>query len=276
MEWIILLIVGLIAGTIGSIVGLGGGIIVVPMLLTLGSYFSAFDDVSPQVAVGTSLLVVIFTGLSSTLTYMKYKKVDYKSGLIFFIGSGPGGIIGAYVNKFFNTSSFSLWFGLFMIFISIILMVRDKLPKAKERPGKKVVRTYFGEEGEELTYAYRPILGIVIAFVVGFISGLFGIGGGALMVPAMVLLFMFPPHIAVATSMFIIFLSSATGSITHIALGNIDWLFAAILVPGAWFGGKFGALINTKLKGKTIITLLRIVLIIVGLKLIYEGLTGLT
>jgi uncharacterized membrane protein YfcA len=274
VEWIILLIVGVIAGTIGSLVGLGGGIIVVPMLLSLGSYISTFDDVSPQVAVGTSLLVVIFTGLSSTLTYMKYKKVDYKSGLIFFIGSGPGGIIGAYVNKLFNTTSFSIWFGLFMILVSIILMVKDKLPQMKQRPGKKVIRSYIGDDGNEVSYSYHPVLGVLIAFTVGFISGLFGIGGGSLMVPAMILLFMFPPHIAVATSMFIIFLSATTSSITHIALGNINWLFAAVLIPGAWFGGRFGAIINTKLKGKTVVNLLRIVLIVAGIKLIYEGFFG--
>ncbi|WP_307338406.1 sulfite exporter TauE/SafE family protein [Metabacillus malikii] len=274
MEWLILLIVGIVAGTIGSLVGLGGGIIVVPMMLTLSTYFSGFEDVSPQIAVGTSLLVVIFTGLSSTLTYMKYKKVDYKSGLIFFIGSGPGGIIGAYVTKFFNTSSFSLLFGLFMIFISIILMVRDKLPKVKSGEGKKISRTYIDDNGEEAEYGFKPVLGVVISFFVGFISGLFGIGGGALMVPAMILLFGFPAHIAIATSMFIIFLSATTGSVTHVALGNINWLYAAILIPGAWFGGKFGAVISTKLKGKTVIILLRLVLIVAGIKLIYEGFMG--
>ncbi|MBO1510879.1 sulfite exporter TauE/SafE family protein [Metabacillus bambusae] len=274
MEWITLVVVGVIAGTIGSLVGLGGGIIVVPLLLTLGSYLPTFESVSPQVAVGTSLLVVIFTGLSSTLTYMKYKKVDYKSGLIFFIGSGPGGIVGAYANKFFNTTSFSIWFGLFMILVSIILMVKDKLPQRKQQPGIKVIRSYISENGTEISYSFHPGLGVLIAFVVGFISGLFGIGGGALMVPAMILLFMFPPHIAVATSMFIIFLSASTSSITHIALGNINWLYAAVLIPGAWFGGRFGAVLNTKLKGKTIVNLLRIVLIIAGLKLIFEGFTG--
>ncbi|WP_226669417.1 sulfite exporter TauE/SafE family protein [Metabacillus litoralis] len=274
MEWIILLLVGIAAGTLGSLVGLGGGIIVVPMLLSLGTYFAGFADVSPQVAVGTSLLVVIFTGLSSTLTYMKYKKVDYKSGLIFFIGSGPGGILGAYANKLFNTTTFSIWFGLFMIFISIMLMVKDKLPKMKQKPGKKISRPYINDEGQEQFYSFKPVPGIIIAFVVGFISGLFGIGGGALMVPAMILLFMFPPHIAVATSMFIIFLSAMISSITHITLGNINWLYAAILIPGAWFGGRFGAIINTKLKGKTVVNLLRAVLIIAGLKLIYEGFFG--
>lgn len=71
-----LLFIGLIAGTVGSLVGLGGGIIIVPLLIGLHS-------LSPQLAVGTSMVTVVFTGLSSTLTYMKHKRVDYKVDLFY-------------------------------------------------------------------------------------------------------------------------------------------------------------------------------------------------
>lgn len=90
MSFVILVVLGLIAGTVGSLIGLGGGIVIVPSLMFLSTVTRLFQDVTPQVAIGTSLLVIIFTGLSSTLAYIKYKTVDYKSGLIFFIGSGPG------------------------------------------------------------------------------------------------------------------------------------------------------------------------------------------
>ena len=107
-----LLFIGLIAGTVGSLVGLGGGIIIVPLLIGLHS-------LSPQLAVGTSMVTVVFTGLASTLTYMKHKRVDYKSGLILFIGSGPGGIIGSWANKFLNQDSIFLYtLEIFLIFVS--------------------------------------------------------------------------------------------------------------------------------------------------------------
>ncbi|MDQ0857545.1 sulfite exporter TauE/SafE family protein [Bacillus sp. V2I10] len=272
MEWIFLVLIGFIAGTIGSLVGLGGGIIVVPAMLFSSAFFTIFENVTPQTAVGTSLLVVIFTGLSSTLAYMKVKKVDYKSGWIFFIGSGPGGLLGAYLNKYLNLDSFSLYFGLFMIAVSLLLMMRDKWkPKYREPGLGDVIRFYPSENGKDAAYFYKPAPAVFISFGVGFISGLFGIGGGALMVPAMVLLFLFPPHIAVATSMFIIFLSGLSSSVMHIALGNVNWLFALALIPGAWAGGNAGAMIATKLSGKTVINLLRLILILAGLKLIYEG-----
>ena len=216
-----LIIIGFVAGIIGALVGLGGGIIIVPSLLFFGSPTSFLDTISPQVAVGVSSIIMIFTGLSSTLTFMKHKTVDYKAGLIFFIGSAPGGIIGAYVNKILDIDSFSLYFGFFMILIAIILVIKDYVKPLMFKKGKgKIIRTFYGNNGNEITYGYHPFIAVLISFIVGFCSGLFGVSGGAIMVPVMILLFFFPPHMAVATSMFMVFLSSITNSITHISLGN--------------------------------------------------------
>ncbi|WP_299743680.1 sulfite exporter TauE/SafE family protein [Rossellomorea sp. y25] len=274
MEWIVLLSIGLLAGAIGSLVGLGGGVIIVPALIYFGTYTSLIEEMNPQTAVGTSLVIMIFTGLSSTLAYLKHKTVDYKSGLIFFAGSGPGSILGAWVNKGLNMESFNLYFGIFMILIAIILMVRNKLKPIEKFKDASFQRKFTDPAGKTFRYGYPPLLGGAIAFVVGFTSGLFGIGGGSLMVPAMILVFLFPPHVAVATSMFMIFLSALVGSGTHIMLGNVKWLYALALIPGAWIGAKSGAYLNTKLESKVLVSILRIILILIGIRLIYQGITG--
>lgn len=275
MEYIVLIIIGLVAGIIGALVGLGGGIIIVPSILFFGNSTSLLDSISPQVAVGVATVIMIFTGLSSTLTYMKHKTVDYKAGFIFFIGSAPGGIIGAYVNKILDIDSFSLYFGLFMILIAIILLIKNHIkPFAFNKRKGKIITTYYSNDGKEITYGYYPLVAVLTTFLVGFCSGLFGIGGGSIMVPVMILLFFFPPHVAVATSMFMVFLSSVTNSITHISLGNVNWLYTLALIPGAWFGAKFGALINARLKSQSIEYILKIVLILLGIRLVYQGITG--
>ncbi|HHY21673.1 MAG TPA: sulfite exporter TauE/SafE family protein, partial [Bacilli bacterium] len=236
MEWFILLLIGLTAGTVGSLMGLGGGIIVVPSLMLLSGYLSILNGITPQVVVGTSLLIMIFTGLSATLAYIKQKKVDYTSGLIFLIGSIPGALFGVFLNKHIDAGKFLIFFGIFVLFVSVILMVRKYLKPLKvSRKGMR--RTVINEVGQEVEYGLIPYIAIPISFIIGMFSGLFGIGGGTLMVPAMILIFGFPPHIAVATSMFILFFASIASSISHIALGNVNWLYAIALVPGAWFGG---------------------------------------
>ena len=274
MEWIILLLAtGFCAGVVGALVGLGGGIIIVPALLYLHQ-LGMLGDLTPQKAVGISTVIMIFTGLSSTLAYIKHKRVDYQTGLIFFIGSGPGGIIGSFVNKMLDVQAFNLYFGSFVIIVSVILLIRERLKPVNLIEKATLVKTYKDSDGAEYTYGYKPGIAIFICFLVGFCSGLFGIGGGSLIVPAMILLFLFPPHVAVATSMFIVFLSSITNSITHIALGNVVWVYAFALIPGAWFGAKTGAYINTKLKSKTVVALLRVILLVIGMKLIWEGIYG--
>ncbi|TMW72469.1 sulfite exporter TauE/SafE family protein [Alteribacter natronophilus] len=275
MEWIFLLVLGLVAAILGSIMGLGGGILIVPALMVLSGYAAILEGITPQVAVGTSLVVMIFTGLSSTLAYVKHKKVDIKSGLLFFAGSGPGALFGVWLNKDINVSVFLIIFGAFIILVSFILMVRKYVKPIRLAKKGGVRRSYINSEGELVEYGYQPAVGIAIAFVVGMCSGLFGIGGGSLMVPAMLLLFGFPAHIAVATSMFLVFLSALVSSVTHISLGNVDWLYAAALIPGAWFGGIIGAKINRRLKGDTVVNLLRLMLVIIGIRLIYQGITGL-
>ncbi|MCJ7840475.1 sulfite exporter TauE/SafE family protein [Lederbergia sp. NSJ-179] len=266
MEYILLLFGGLLAGTIGSLVGLGGGIVIVPLLLGLGAV--SILPMSPQIAVGTSMITVVFTGLASTLAYMKLKRVDYKSSLYLFVGSGPGGIAGSWVNRYLNDDSFSLYFGIFIILVAILLTLKHK-QKRVEKPKKTgIQRQFTTTEGDIYTYGFHLTVAIPIAFLIGFISGLFGIGGGSLLVPALILLFSFPPHIAIPTSMLIVFLSAIVSAITHITLGNVNWLFALLLIPGAWFGGKLGAYINSKLSSNTIVTILRIVLVIVGIRMI--------
>ncbi len=147
-------------------------------------------------------------------------------------------------------------------------MLRDKLKPLSLSNTSVISCSFTDNDGNTVHYQFPPFLAIFIAFIVGFISGLFGIGGGALLVPAMMLLFAFPAHIAVATSMFIVFLSAIVSSATHISLGNVSWIYALILIPGAWIGGKIGAYINTKLSGNAVINLLRITLIILGTRLI--------
>ena len=269
MIWGLLFVIGLAGATIGSLVGLGGGIIIVPSLLFLGSYTNLLPSLTPQLAVGTSIVILIVTGLSSTLAYIKQKKVDYRAGIIFFIGSGPGAYVGALINKYVELDVFYVCFGVFIILISVLLSVTKYLKPSQREFGR--VHIYEDENGEKHTYQFQGVMAVIIAFVVGIFSGLFGIGGGSLMVPTMLVLFRFPPSVAVATSMFMVFLSSIVGSVAHIQLGNVEWLWVLALIPGAWIGGKLGAYLNRQLKDQIVIWIFRMLLIVVGIRLILQG-----
>jgi uncharacterized protein len=273
MVYILIVMIGFLSAFIGSIAGLGGGIIFVPAILIMAQFFDQFSWATPQAIVGMSLLVMIFTGLSSTFAYIRYKRVDLKSGAIFLIGSIPGSLFGVWINRYIEGESFKMYFGILMLFISVMFFIRKKLTTSRFANRTKGFQRVFTHKGETFTYSYPIPFALAIAFIVGTCSGLFGIGGGSLMVPTMILLFGFPAHIAAPTSMFMIFISSSISSIAHISLGHIVWEYALFFIPGAWIGGTVGAKVSQKMKNNTIEWVLRILIILVGINLIWEGLS---
>ncbi|GGG24043.1 sulfite exporter TauE/SafE family protein [Paenibacillus abyssi] len=272
LEIVLFVLLGLIAAIFGSIVGLGGGIIIVPALMLLGSQLTG-APIDHATAVGTSLTVLIVTALASTMSYAKEKRVDFRSGWMLFITSGPATMIGSLMTGLLQGGAFQLVFGLFMLSMAGLLIAREYLkPITKAWP---IERTYVDAAGNVHTYGFAIAPALAVGFGVGLVSGLFGIGGGSLFVPVMVLLFRFPAHVATATSMFVIFLSSILGSGVHGWLGEIDYWLVLLLVPGAWIGGKLGAYIAGRMTGKKLLWLLRITLILLAIQLIVEGLAKL-
>ncbi|TVX88359.1 sulfite exporter TauE/SafE family protein [Paenibacillus agilis] len=268
LEIVLLGLIGFVAATFGSVVGLGGGIILVPGLVFLGPWLLG-EAVSSQTAVATSLAVLIFTALSSTLAYSKVKRVDWRNGLIFFITSGPGSMVGAQLAQNFQDSSFQLAFGFFMLAMAVLMIVKERMKPLQIQWRRMQLFT----DGTGVTHEYGvniPLM-LLIGFMVGLVSGLFGIGGGSLFVPLMVLLFRYPAHIATATSMFVIFLSSILGTTVHAWNGSVDWMLVLILAPSAWIGGKFGAAIANRMSGKGLLLLLRLTLLVLSLRMIISG-----
>lgn len=269
---IVAILIGFLSAFIGSLVGLGGGIVFVPAMLFLYGNYASFDWANPQTIVGISLITMIFTGLSSTLSYYKAERVDIKTGILFVIGCLPGVLVGGQLNKAIDTDSFSLYFGILMLLVFVTMLIdREKL-----LGNKKIVVTektrVFELDGVKHYYNVKPIPGLILSFFVGLLSTMFGIGGGTISVPMMILFFGIPVQIAVGTSMFMIFFISIFGSISHIAMGHIVWNYVIFFVIGSYIGGTVGARTGRLLKGNVLEWILRVVIIIAAIQLIYEGL----
>lgn len=269
---LIAILIGFLSAFVGSLVGLGGGIIFVPAMLFLYDNFASFSWANPQAIVGISLVTMVFTGLSSTLAYFKLKRVDIKTGVIFLIGSMPGSIIGSWINTKLDIDDFSLYFGILMLIVfAMMLLDRQKLLKNKQLEINKYTRT-FEIDGEMYQYNVTYVPAFILSFAVGALSGLFGIGGGTISVPAMILFFGIPVQVAIATSMFMIFFISLISATTHIVLGHIVWAYVLFFVIGSYIGGTVGAKTSKLFKGKTLEWILRILIVIAALRLILESL----
>lgn len=271
MAFLLLFVIAICAGVVGALIGLGGGVVLVPATLFVGISLGYMPDITPQNVVGLSVVMMIFTGLASTISYMKSGTVDFKSGFIFFIGSIPGTIVGAFINKNMDLPSFNLYFGILMIVLAIILLVRDYLKPVQWFVKHGVKRTFVDDQGKNYVYGYPIWFAVILTFFIGMLSGLFGIGGGSMIVPAMIVLFLFPPHVAIATSMLLVFLTSLVNSVSHIYLGNVPWLYTIPVIPGAYIGAKIGSMLGKRLNSNALVLALRVTLIVAGIRSISEG-----
>lgn len=267
-------VAGVGIGTYGTLVGAGGGFIMVPTLI----FF--VPGISPAEAAGTSLAVVFFNALSGTASYVRQGRVDFWTGNRFALATIPGAIIGAYLSNLFSNRLFYVVFGIFLIAIAGFLTFRPDsrtVPYEPLLPGDTralprfwVERTVVDKGGERFVFAYNFWGGIALSFVVGFLSSILGIGGGIVHVPALIFLFAFPAHIATATSHYILVVSALVGSLSHLAQGDIRWVPMIGLSIGVIPGAQIGARLSRHLHGKWIVRGLALALALVGLRLLFK------
>jgi uncharacterized membrane protein YfcA len=261
-EIALLVVIGFFAGTFGTMIGIGGGVIFVPVFLLLFNF-------DPQQAIGTSLCAVFFNALSGSISYLRQKRVDIKAGWKFALATLPGAWLGAWLDRYFTPQILELTFAILLMAIAIFIFLR-KEPHQIDKGEEKNARTLIDFRGEVFKYCPREGVGIALSFVVGIFSSLLGIGGGILHVPALIFLLGFPVHVATATSHFVLAISTLAGSITHYFLGDILILPAMIVAASAIIGAQLGATLSRKAQNKLITRLLAAALLLVGIRLLLK------
>ena len=266
---------GFLIGAFGTLIGAGGGFILVPILLLV------YPDESTELITSISLAVVFFNAFSGSVAYSRMKRIDYKSGLIFATATIPGAILGALSTAYVPRHLFDSLFGILMILTGAFLWFSAKEDhshapaEARETSGSATlatwtVRDFVDKDGAHHHYAYNPIVGIVISVFVGYISSVLGVGGGFIHVPALTGLLNFPVHVATATSHFVLAVMALTGTGVHIATG----VFAhgarrtAVLAVGVVLGAQAGARLSNRVGGKWILRGLALAMVFVGVRLI--------
>lgn len=269
MIFVMMVLASMLAAFLGSLVGLGGGMILVPILIILHNNVPGFEWATTQTIVAITLVAMIFTALSSLRAYLKIKTVDIKTGTILLSGTIPGSILGTWLNGTLDTTNFSMYFGVFLVLMFFLLLIdREKLAKKRKPKATDKLRV-FEVKGETYTYRVSILIGFLVSFVIGTLSSLFGIGGGIIAVPAMIILFGMPVHIAIATSMFMVFFTSLFSATAHAVTGNIMWEYAIFFIIGATLGGTLGSKVNQFLKGKTLEWILKILILVMAAQLIF-------
>ncbi|MDP6957809.1 MAG: sulfite exporter TauE/SafE family protein [Planctomycetota bacterium] len=239
----LLLPIGLLIGFLGSLGGVGGGFLIVPLLLLSGSFFRA-AGFSPEMATGTSLCLVVLTSLSANSVGVWGKRIDYRTGALFALASLPGAFGGRFLIKLIPADSYVMVFSLFLFFVAVYFAFTRRKPGSPMIAGKP--RELKERTGEHHRFEVHMPIGLVISFFVGFLSSLFGVGGGIINVPVMVLIFGMPGHIATATSQFVIFFTSLVGASEASFHSQVEWPVVLWMGVGVVLGAQVGMRVAKK------------------------------
>ncbi|HVA36145.1 MAG TPA: sulfite exporter TauE/SafE family protein [Candidatus Dormibacteraeota bacterium] len=257
-----LFVVGLAASLYGSLVGLGGGFIALPVLRLF------FGLPTTEVA-GASIVMVTVSSLASGSAFLRARRIDVPLALSFAIFGIPGSIIGAALSHRIPTKGFDLAYAA-MLFVFATQLILGKGVKADGSPRFapfSTERKFTDRDGKTWRYRVSYPVAAVTGFVVGIISSLFGIGGGVVQVPAMIGLFGIPAHIATATSAGIIAIVGLSGTFAHMAHGDVHPVYAVPLALGALVGGQVGPLINRRISSPALLKALAAALLLAAVGL---------
>ncbi len=270
---IVLIVVGFLVGTLGTLIGAGGGFILIPVLLLTHPEFT------PEVMTAISMAVVVSNAISGSIAYARMKRIDYKAGLIFAAFTIPGSILGVYTTQYIPKSLFNIIFGILLLFLAAFLFIKKNKIVATETLTDKhrlKMHTIEDRQGQKFQYVFNQNTGIIISILVGYLSPVLGIGGGIIHVPALVNWLHFPVMIATATSHFILAIMALVSVIVHIINGSYNdpqvLRMVILLSIGVIGGAQLGAYLSHKIHGNIIIRALAVCLGLVGLRILFGGL----
>ena len=240
---IISFLIGLAAGIFGGLAGLGGGIIMIPLMIYV-------LKLSQHQAHGTSLVAIVFLGISGAITYGLNGAIDLTAAVLLAGTAVFTARAGAHYAHILPAWKLRKNFGIFLIFCSVLLFFKPYLAN--------VIGTVPG-------YA-KIIIFLITGLLTGFLSGMMGVGGGAIMVPVMVLLAGFTQHVAQGTSLLVMVPAGFAGALTHRKLGNVVHRLLVGLIPGVLLGTYFGGSFAYLLPDNILRTIFAVVIIWMGLR----------
>ena len=241
VDVLIIFLVSIVAGFVGALFGLGGGVLIIPFLTLV-------EGVPVPLAVGASIVSVVATSSASAATYVQDHLTNLRLGMFLEIGTVAGAITGAFVSVFLPASALFILFGVILLYATMV-MIRGRgidFP-ANVRPDKTsrilALGSQYDDQSLNRVVKYevtRTPLTVFIGYFAGIVSGLLGVGGGIINVPTMNLVSKVPVKVASATSNFMIGVTAAASASVYLLRGDVNPLLAAPLIVGVAGGALLG------------------------------------
>lgn len=254
---ILLFLTGLAAGGLGSILGLGGGIIIIPVLTILLDY-------PIKTAIGVSLIGVVATSNGASAVNIREGKTNIRLGMTLELATVVGALLGAYAAGWLNPKTLYFLFSLLTLYNAYSMYQKDR--KNKENEAVAV------DETQKDSFTVRNMtLGLFLSMIAGVLSALLGIGGGILKIPVMYFLMGIPLKVAAATSNFMIGITASTSAFVYFLEGMIDYSVAVPVALGVFTGSALGVRLGRNLSIKSLHKVFITVFVVIAVQMIYKG-----
>jgi len=260
---ILLVVLGFFAGLLGAVTGIGGGVLLTPVL-------ALHFGIPIRQAIGTSLVAVITTSAASSSVHLQRHTTDIRLGMTLELATAFGAAVTAYLVGYFNRNALEGLFAGFLLYSAITILAKG----GKVKPGDESSPAL---NGETVIPPYEPKrypLGLAASLVAGALSGLLGIGGGPIKVPVMYIFMNVPLMVATATSNFMIGVTAAASAIVYYRRGDILVEVAAPLAVGVFVGSLLGARLAPRIHTKVVVYLLVAVMLYLAGHLLIHLLRG--
>jgi uncharacterized membrane protein YfcA len=261
----------LLAGFLGALTGLGGGVVIVPLLTLFG--------VDLRYAIGASLVSVIATSSGAAAAYVKERYSNIRVGMLLEVATTLGALSGAFLAVVVPTSSLAVVFGLVLLG-SAYLSSRPRSEKTGDDPPDPLATrlrldaTYPTPEGPQPYHVHRVPLGFGLMYGAGILSGLLGIGSGAFKVLAMDQAMRLPFKVSTTTSNFMIGVTAAASAGIYLSRGYIDPGLTMPVMLGVLLGSVLGSRVLVAARTGVLRLVFGVVIVALAIQMIYRGLTG--
>lgn len=266
----VLAALGLSVGVVGAVVGVGGGFLLVPALLFI------FPDAAPAAVTSISLTAVFFNALSASIGYRRRGNQDYRTAAILIATAAPAAIGGALLNRATGRESFEVLFGIGLVAGAAYLMARSLLQlPSQEASFRGRRRVIVQRDGQSYEYRVNEPLAVAVAPGAGIVAGFFGIGGGIINVPFMMIALRIPARVAVATSQLELTVATAAALAVHLTAGIGDadqWLRAGVSGFGTLVGAQIGVRLAPRAGGRLVLGVIGAGLMLAGVRLLVSRL----
>ncbi len=263
MVTLLLVVLGFCSGLLGALTGIGGGVLLTPIL-------ALHFGIPIRQAIGTSLVAVITTSAASSSVHLQRHTTDIRLGMTLELATSFGAAVTAYLVGYFNRNALEGLFAGFLLYSALTILIRGGKVKAQDEPSP-------APNGETVIPPYEPKrypLGLSASLVAGALSGLLGIGGGPIKVPVMFIFMNVPLMVATATSNFMIGVTGAASAIVYYRRGDILVQYAAPLAVGVFLGSLLGARLAPRIHTKVVVYLLVAIMFYLSGHLILHLLRG--